>query len=79
MNELPMTDARKDMLRKAQEGNVAYSRTLGRWRVDGKIALGWHGRTLAELRRAGYIVVADSSVSPSPVLLTEEGMKIVTS
>lgn len=71
--ELPLTDARKTMLERVHDQLVTYDTATGRWHSDTEVLGGWAGRTLAELRRAGYIIILPGDASVSTVDLTQHG------
>jgi hypothetical protein len=72
--ELPLTDARMQMLQQVADQLVTYDFLTGRWHLGGGDVLGgWAGRTLSELRRAGYILILTGESTMSTVDLTERG------
>jgi hypothetical protein len=70
--ELPMTKSRLELLEKVRAGDVTYANAAGRYCLNGTQVRGWSGRTLAALRRAGYITI-NHGPDKSTVELTEHG------
>lgn len=79
-DEIPMTVARLDLLRKVRDGQVDYAISAGRYRLRGDQVYGWAGRTLAALRRAGYITISHETPTSlvSTVELTDRGKSAVS-
>lgn len=71
-SELPMTEARLLLLDQVRGGRITYANAAGRYCLDGVQVKGWTGRTLAALRRAGYITISHDD-SKSTVDLTPQG------
>lgn len=71
-DELPMTEARLTLLDQVRAGRISYANAAGRYCLDGSQVQGWSGRTLAALRRAGYLTISHGE-SESTVDLTDRG------
>lgn len=79
MTELPMTEARLIVLSQVRDGRISYANAAGRYCLDGSQIRGWSGRTLAALRRAGYITIGHEAEesSKSTVDLTDRGRGVL--
>lgn len=74
--ELPMTEARLSLLGQVRDGRISYANTAGRYCLDGSPVRGWSGRTLAALRRAGYVTISHGE-NKSTVDLTPRGKSVL--